>query len=254
MMRKLPVALQVYSIREEAENNFVKTMQEVKDMGYDGVELAGLYGHTPEEVRDILKENDLTPISAHVPYMEFMEDIKETVNRYATIGCRYLAIPYLTEDYRYGTENYKTFLDNIPLIARACNDKGITLLYHNHDFEFEKTKDGNYVLDELFGQFSKEIIKTEIDTCWVKVSGVEPTEYIRKYSGRSPLIHVKDFVKEDKFDYRPLGQGVQDIPAILEEALKAGAEWVVVEQDDHSEKSPMEDMLISRNYLKTLGW
>lgn len=253
-MSKLPVAIQVYSIREEAEKDFAKTMEEIKDMEYDGVELAGLYGHTPEEVRDILKEIGLTPISAHVPYMEFMEGIEDTVDRYVTIGCRFLAIPYLTEDYRYGTENYKTFLDKIPLIARACNDKGITLLYHNHDFEFEKTKDGNYVLDELFGKFDKEIIQTEIDTCWVKVSGVDPIEYIRKYSGRSPIIHVKDFVKEDKFDYRPLGHGVQDVPAILEVALEAGAEWIVVEQDEHSENTPMENILTSRNYLKTLGW
>ncbi len=253
-MRTLPVAIQVYSIREEAEKDFIKTMEEVKDMGYDGVELAGLYGHSPEELRDILKKIGLTPISSHVPYLEFMEDIEETVNRYAVIGCRFLVIPYLTEEYRYGTENYQVFLDKIPLIAKACNEKGITLLYHNHDFEFEKTMDGNYVLDELFGKYSKEIIQTEIDTCWVKVSGVEPTEYIRKYSGRSPIIHLKDFIHNDKFDFCPLGDGVQDIPAILEEAIKAGAEWIVVEQDQHSKNPPMEDMLISRNYLKTLGW
>ena len=69
-MRTLPIAIQVYSIREEAERDFTKTMQEVKKMGYDGVELAGLYGHTPEDIRDILKNIGLTPISAHVSYSE----------------------------------------------------------------------------------------------------------------------------------------------------------------------------------------
>ncbi|TAH70006.1 MAG: sugar phosphate isomerase/epimerase [Anaerolineaceae bacterium] len=223
-------------------------------MGYDGVELAGLYGYTPEEIRDILNNIGLIPISAHVSYAEFMEDIEATVNRYATIGCKFLAIPYLTVEYRYRGEKYQELLKNIPLIANACQKKGITLLYHNHDFEFEKTERGNYVLDELFEQFSDEIIQTEIDTCWVKYAGVEPTGYIRKYSGRSPIIHLKDYAIDEKFDYRPLGHGIQDIPAILEEALKVGTEWIVVEQDNHSQRSPLENTLMSREYLKTLGW
>ena len=253
-MRALPIAIQVYSIREEAERDFTKTMQEVKKMGYDGVELAGLYGHTPEDIRDILKNIGLTPISAHVSYSEFMENIENTVNRYATIGCRFLAIPYLTEEYRYGHEKYQELLDNIPRIANACHQKEITLLYHNHDFEFKKTVNGGYVLDELFEQFSEEIIKTEIDTCWVKYSGIEPTDYIRKYSGRSPIIHLKDYTVDKTFNYRPLGHGIQDIPSILDEAIKAGTEWIVVEQDEHSERSALQNILISREYLKTLGW
>jgi sugar phosphate isomerase/epimerase len=71
-MNKLPVAIQVYSVREVAEKDLKQTLQEIKNMGYDGVELAGLYGHTPEEVRDYLKEIGLVPISAHVPYSEFI--------------------------------------------------------------------------------------------------------------------------------------------------------------------------------------
>lgn len=253
-MRTLPIAIQVYSIRKEAEQDFKRTMQEIKSMGYDGVELAGLYGHKPEEIRDILNSIGLIPISAHVPYTEFMEDIEGTVNRYVTIGCKFLVIPYLLKEYRYGTENYQNFLDNIPLIANVCNKKGITLLYHNHDFEFERTERGNYVLDELFDRFSDDIIKTEIDTCWVNYSGVESTAYLRKYSGRIPIIHLKDFTVNDKFDYRPLGHGIQDVPAILTEAIDGGAEWIVVEQDEHSERSPLENIMISREYLKTLGW
>lgn len=253
-MRTLAVAIQLYSIREEVEKDFAKTMQEVKDMGYDGVELAGLYGHSPVEVRDILNNIGLIPISSHVPYIEFLEDIEQTVNRYAAIGCRFLVIPYLTEEYRYGTEKYQVFLNNIPLIANACNDKGITLLYHNHDFEFKKTNNDIYVLDELFEQFSEEIIQTELDTCWVKVAGEEPTNYLKKYSGRSPIVHLKDYIQKEEVEFRPLGYGIQDIPAILEEVLSAATEWVVVEQDNHSDKSPMENMLMSREYLKALGW
>jgi hypothetical protein len=84
-MSKLPIALQVYSIREEAAQDFKGSMQQVKKMGYDGVELAGLYGHTPEEIRDILKEVGLTAISAHVPYLDLIADMGGTVGQYVTI-------------------------------------------------------------------------------------------------------------------------------------------------------------------------
>lgn len=252
-MRTLPVAIQVYSIREEAENDFAKTMTAVKEMGYDGVELAGLYGHSPEEIRDTLKNIGLTPISSHVPYQELAEDLETTVRNYATIGCRYIVIPYLTEEYRYGTENFEELMGKIPAIAKECAKYGITLLYHNHDFEFEKTNDGSYVLDYMYQNTSKDDLQTELDTCWVGVAGENPVEYIKKYYGRSPLLHLKDYTMEP-FNYQPLGKGLQDMPALLQEALNAGCEWVIVEQDHHSDRSPMEDMKMSREYLKELAW
>lgn len=253
-MGKLPIALQVYSIREEAENDFAGVMKEVKNMGYDGVELAGLYGKTPEEVRDCLKVIGLNPISAHVSYQEFMEDLPVTVKRYATIGCKFLAIPYLTEDSRYGTDKFDEIMENIPKIAKECHKEGITLLYHNHDFEFAKTKESNYVLDAMYEKFSRDELQTELDTCWVKVAGEEPTEYIKKYEGRCPVIHLKDYVSTPSFDFKALGYGIQDIQAILSQSLSAGSEWVVVEQDRHSEHTAMEDAKLSIDYLKSLGW
>jgi len=253
-MKTLPVALQVYSVREDAEKDFVKTMQEVKEMGYEGVELAGLYGHSPEEVRDYLREIGLIPISAHVPYQEFIGDIDGTVKRYATIGCRYLAIPYLLEEHRYGTENFKEVMKNILEIAKACHKEGIILLYHNHDFEFTKMDDGVYVLDYMYQQISEDDLKTELDVCWIKVAGEEPTEYIKKYAGRCPIVHLKDYSKVDTLEFKALGHGVQDIPAVIEASFKAGAKWVVAEQDSHKEHTAMEDAQLSREYLKTLGW
>jgi sugar phosphate isomerase/epimerase len=253
-MKTLPVALQVYSVREEAGDNFVKVMQEIKKMGYDGVELAGLYGLSPEEVRDVLKEVGLTPISAHVPYSEFMGDLQGTIDSYITIGCRYLAVPFLTEDYRYGTENFKEVMQNLPGIARACNESGITLLYHNHDFEFEKMETGEYVLDYMYRTIPADELQMELDTCWVKVAGVDPVQYLRKYSGRCPIVHLKDYNGKEPFEFRAVGYGVQDFPSILEEAISVGSEWVIVEQDRHYDHTAMEDADLSRAYLRQLGW
>lgn len=272
-MKKLPVAVQIYSIRDEAERDFKGTMEQVKAMGYDGVELAGLYGYSPEEIRDYIKEAGLTAISAHVPYQELAAQMAETIEKYVTIGCEYVVVPYLTEEYRPGTEKFSEVVSNIEKIGEYCKSRNIVLLYHNHDFEFTKMEDGRYALDYLYDTVSSDKLQTEIDTCWVKVSGVNPSEYIRKYTNRSPVVHLKDFTGEksdnmyaligidekerkaaNTFEFRPVGYGVQNFTEILDASVEAGAKWVVVEQDAHYDHTAMEDIKLSRDYLSKLGW
>lgn len=272
-MAKLPVAVQIYSIREDAERDLKGTMLQVKEMGYDGVELAGLYGHTAEEFRDCLKEAGLRPISAHVPYQELVLDMEGTVDKYVTIGCEYIAVPYLTEEFRPGTDKFPEVVENIRKIGEYCQKKNIVLLYHNHDFEFIKMEDGRYALDYLYETVSEDKLQTELDTCWVKVSGEDPAAYIRKYANRCPVVHLKDFVGEksnnmyqligidseeekaaNAFEFRAVGYGKQDFPAVLEAALSSGAKWVVVEQDAHYDHTALEDIKLSREYLRGLGW
>ena len=253
-MKKIQIALQVFSIRDEAERDFEKSMEQVKKMGYAGVELAGLYSNSPEKVRDCLKSLELEAVSAHIPYEEFMADLPGVVSRYAIIGCSYAAIPYLPEECRYGGKRFAKVMENIPIIAKECRKAGITLLYHNHDFEFARTKEGDYVLDSMYEQIPKKDLQTELDTCWVKKVGEDPVAYIRKYKGRCPVIHVKDFIDIPSFDFCRLGYGLQDFEGIMNEAEADGCEWAVVEQDTHSRYSSMEDAMLSRDYLKTIGW
>ena len=100
-MKKFPLALQVYSVRDDMEADFFGTLKKVKAMGYDGVEFAGLYGHTPKEVRGWCEELSLVPVSAHVPFTDMVEN-PDLLADYAAIGCKYVAIPYLTPEYRPG--------------------------------------------------------------------------------------------------------------------------------------------------------
>lgn len=253
-MARLPIGLQAFSIREQAQEDFVGAMKEVKKIGYDGIELAGLYGHRPEQIRDWLHEIDLNPISAHVPYVELRDDMEKTVADYATIGCTYIAIPYLVEDQRYGTQTYQEMLEKIPAIAAECRKHNITLLYHNHDFEFAKTEDGDYVLDALYQKISSKDLQTEIDTCWVNAAGEDPAAYVRKYQGRCPVVHLKDFTGKKPVEFRAVGYGIQNMQEILTASIQSGADWVIVEQDGHEEHTPMEDARLSIEYLKTLNW
>ena len=254
MSKTLPIAVQVYSVREEAECDFAGTMKKLGEMGYDGVELAGLYGKSAEEIRDSIKAAGLTAISAHVSYDELAGDLEKTLQDYETIGCRYIVIPWLGEDRRFGAALYEETIKGIPVISEGCKKHGMTLLYHNHDFEFAKTPDGTYALDQLYAEVPADVLGAEPDTCWIKVGGPDPSEWLKKYSGRCPLVHVKDFRrKADGVDLLALGEGEQDFPTLVKTAKECGAQWLVIEQDDHPYGTPMGDMKKSLNYLKELG-
>ena len=101
-----PVAVQVYSVRRDARKNLYDTLKKIKAMGYDGVEFAGLHGHTPQEIKSMCEDIGLVPISAHVPYLEMVADPEGVLGAYAAIGCKYVAVPYLTPELRPGTEAF----------------------------------------------------------------------------------------------------------------------------------------------------
>ncbi|MBO5091946.1 MAG: sugar phosphate isomerase/epimerase, partial [Clostridia bacterium] len=102
----MKLAIQLYSVRDEMEKDFFGTLKKVKEMGYDGCEFAGLYGKDPKEIKNVCNKLGLTPISAHVAYHDIMPDIQKAIDTYKEIGCKYMVIPYLPENLRYGTEKY----------------------------------------------------------------------------------------------------------------------------------------------------
>lgn len=277
-MKTLPVGLQLYSIRDALEktpDNFKNVMQQIRDYGYDGVELAGTYGLSPGYIRNILAEIGIVPLGAHVPLAEMMINAEKVANDYLTIGCKYVVVPYLPEEFRPLTPGYAVVLAELERIGKIMRDHGLIMLYHNHDFEFVRLQDGTYGLDDIFTQVPVKFLSAELDTCWIKVAGEDPAAYIRKFSGRCPVIHLKDFIKEGNpknlykligiidsvkeemggmFEFRAVGFGQQIWRPILEASVSAGAEWVVVEQDEHYDISSMESVRCSREYMKIFGW
>ena len=203
------------------------------------------------------------------------EDMDKVIADYKTIGCQYITIPYVEEKYRPGTPDYPETLRIIGEIGKKAKEAGLELLYHNHDFEFVKV-DGEYGLDIMYSTVPAEYLNPELDTCWVNIGGENPAEYILKYMGRTPVIHLKDFFKkskdstgklyeligidddseaadEDDFTFRPVGHGMQDIPAIIKAGEKSGAKWFIVEQDAPDKgNTELSAVKMSIEYLRSL--
>lgn len=272
-MKKALIGYQIYSAREDAERDLPGTLKAIKAMGYDGVEFAGFYHYTVEEVKKALEEAGIQAISAHVPLKEIEKDMFKTISDYKAIGCKYIAVPYTDDQCRPGGPDFAKTLQSMYKFGRLCREAGMQLLYHNHDFEFV-TISGMYGLDFIYAALDEDILKTEIDTCWVKYAGENPADYVRKYAGRCPIVHLKDYVgvkggktpyaligmednsanpNEIAFEFRPVGHGSQDVPSIVNAGLESGAEWFIVEQDLSVGRTPLEACQMSIDYLKSIG-
>ena len=156
-----PIGLQLYSVRDDLEKDFEGTLRKVKALGYDAVEFAGLFGHGAEEVRNLCKEIGLIPLSAHVPFVDMMNDPDGVLKVYADIGCKFVVIPYLTEEYRPGQPKFQEVIDGAKLLGKKAKELGMQLCYHNHDFEFVKLN-GEYALDILYKEVPADILETGI--------------------------------------------------------------------------------------------
>lgn len=244
----LKVGLQLYTLREELEQDFEGTLRKVAGLGYSGVEFFHFFGRTAEQVKSLLQETGLAALGAHRPYDVMLNDTEQEISFNLEIGNRNLIVPYLTEEQR----NWEEAAANLRLIGDKCRAGGAVLAYHNHDFEFTEKVDGGTAFDYLFDHTPAEQLQVELDTCWVHFAGYDPVEYINKYAGRLPIIHLKDVKKRE--DGSPetvvLGEGEVDLKAIIEAAAAAGVEWAVVEQDFCS-RDPLASVADSLNWIKT---
>lgn len=265
----LPIAYQLYSAREEAALNLDQVLARLHAIGYDGVEFAGFYGKSAEEVKCLLEKYHLKGISSHLGLEAAQADPFGVIAFHQKIGCEYIVIPGLDKSTRPGGPKFAATLQFLYGFGKLCKKAGLALLYHNHDFEFI-TISGQYGFDFIMDALPQKVLATQIGTCWVHYAGLDPSAYLLKYKGRAPLVHVKDYVgspsnvalaKEGEkvqpgerpdFMYKPLGQGVNHIAAIVEAAWEAETKWLVMEMDDSPEMPPLDAAKICYDYLKNL--
>ena len=274
MNKTLPVAIQLFTVWEEAERDLEGTLRELKAMGYDGVELAGMQGQTPEALRELLEKTGLAVPSAHIGSRELNENPEKAAETYIAVGCRYITISYIGRNNSPGQPGFAAALENIRKLCAYCGTRGVTVLYHNHDNEFMPMEDGRIALEHILDGVPDGGLQWQPDVCWVRVAGHDPVAYMRAHKGGIPMVHLKDYsltgsadrymmsslTKEEQgapdvgFKFLPLGEGHQDFSSVLEASVAVGAQWVVVEQDHSDDRPRIEAARMSREYLKSLGW
>lgn len=241
------VGLQLYTLRNELEQDFEGTLRKVAEIGYKGVEFYHFFGRSAEEISRLLEETGLVALGAHRPYDTLLQNAESEIEFNLAIGNQNIVVPYLSEEQR----NWEQVTENLAKIGAKVKAGGAVLLYHNHEFELTERVGEQTAFDTIFAEVPAGLLQVEMDTCWVYYGGYDPVEYIQRYSGRLPIIHLKDMKKleDGSAETVVLGEGEVDLEGILKAADAAGAEWAVVEQD-YCSRSPLESVADSMKWIQ----
>jgi len=226
---KKPVALQLYTLRHEAEKDFEGTLRLVAEIGFKGVEFAGLHGRDPKEVASLLDSLGLQVCSNHSP-LPTKENISQIVDTESILKNTRLITCFLPDDLK-SVDGCKKAAEQINAAAELLAPHGMTLGYHNHWWEFDKVENGRYPYDILMAE--SPALFGELDIYWVAYSHINPTSMVSRYKSRLPLLHVKDGLLEKDGPHLPLGSGLLKIPEILNAADPDVLKWFIVELDDY---------------------
>jgi sugar phosphate isomerase/epimerase len=248
-MAKIPVALQLYTVRDQTAIDFPGTVRKVAAMGYAGVEIAGSGDMTAEAIRDLLKETNLQPAGTHIGIEPLQKDIDKVIADNKTIGNKFVGIPGLPKELcssAAGWHQAAALLNNFGAQLRAA---GLTLYYHNHAHEFTMM-DGERGLDILLAETDPAALAFECDVYWAHYGYQDPVQLINAHAGRFPLIHLKDMSgKGENRTFVEIGEGHIPFQPIFEAAEAQGVQWYIVEQDTCVRPS-MESAALSLKNLK----
>lgn len=238
-MARIPVALQLYSVRDDCARDLPGTLRAVADMGFEGVEFAGYYGYDAATLRKMLDDLGLKVAGAHVGIDTLLGDkLDESIAFHQILGNSYLIVPGLPEPYRSSTEAWKRTAETMNTIASALAPHGMQTGYHNHTVEFVPfVPGGELPWDTFFGHTDSPVIM-QFDTGNALHGGSDALPFLQRYPGRAITVHLKEYARDNPTTL--LGDGDVPFPAILTECeTNAGTRWYIVEQESYP-VSPLE--------------
>jgi len=239
-----PVALQLYTVRDYLEKDFVRTLKEVAQAGYKGVEPAGLYGHDPREVRRILDDLGLTVCSDHIA-KDWLDDVNRIVETAQVLGYDH-PVTGFDRDRFTDVDSIKAAAEKFQKAAEALKPHGLKLGYHNHYWEMQQF-DGKYGL-EIFLENAPDVW-AQIDVYWASNFGqVDVPALVAKWSKRTLTLHIKDGPMVRGAKQTAVGAGKMDIPACVSAADPEVLRWLIVELD-HCEGDMLQAVRDSVRYL-----
>jgi sugar phosphate isomerase/epimerase len=270
---KVPLGLQLYSVRELLPKDYEGTLKQLGAIGFREVESAGYYNHSVAQVKQAMSAAGLHLVSAHYGSDDLHQKLDEILAFNKELGVSYIICSFpgfkdpsrvkgLTpkqrstafnlQDWRWNAEQFNT-------IGAKVSAAGMKFGYHNHTMEFHKT-DGVVPYDELLRLTDPAHVTMEMDCGWVTVGGANPVEYLRKYPTRISMLHVKDFkdiTPDSSIENVPtiveLGQGAIDYRPIFQQAAKSGVvKHCFVEQEGYN-VPPMDGLKIDADYMHKLG-
>lgn len=237
----MKLAVQLYTLRKDYSSGeeFLKILEKVKEIGFDGVEFAGYAGLEPEVIRAKLDELGLAAVGCHMDLEDYEgEKLEESIRLGKALGMKYMGIGG-------ADHSTKEDIDRLVNVFSKANergkDEGIKFYYHNHTEEFENEIDGKLIMNRI-----ADGAYLEIDTYWSYCGGADNYKYITEHKDDIVLLHVKDGINRHP---TALGEGDNDLLSVFKAAEDSGIEWLVLENDD-PKPNGIDDITRSMAYFK----
>lgn len=261
-----------FLFRHQCPDRLGEIMGKLKQCGFDGIELYGMFGYGPEEISRYCHEYDISVLCDHIHYPAFTQQTEHCIRQRAAMGVHYLTVDSIPEELLPGTEGWPEARGEIQRISRMCKDYGIQLLYHNHGYDLIRKVGGEPTLDLILDDIAPELLQFQPDLGWLSLGGGDSARYLRKYRDRCPIIHLKDYYSaapillespfllgENRggeeyqfFEFRPSGYGVMNYPQLMPLVLECRPEWITLDHDMSYERDVYTDMAMSLRYVKEL--
>jgi sugar phosphate isomerase/epimerase len=242
-----PPGIQLYTLRADMERDVAATLTRVAEIGYEEVEFAGYFGHSPSEIRGFLADAGLRAPSTHVALDVVDEAWPETLEAAAEVGHEYVVVPWIPESMRASLDDWRRIAERLTQAAAEAHAMGLRFAYHNHDFEFLEME-GLTPLDVFLETADPALVQVELDLFWIVDAGGDPIDFIERWPGRIPLVHVKDRTADGQMT--EVGSGVIDWAEIFRHREQAGIRYYFVEHD--SPGKPFQSVESSLHYLSRL--
>jgi sugar phosphate isomerase/epimerase len=250
--RRIPIAVQLYSVRGDCAKDFDAALAAVAKMGFDGVEFAGYhkYDGKAAELRAKLDELGLKAAATHIGTGNLRGDaLQKAIDFHQAIGCKFLIVP--SDGDFTKPDKSKALAEVFNEAAAKLKPLGMACGYHNHAGEFAKAGDTNHW--ELFAERTSKDVILQIDFGWAAVAGQDCPDLVKRHPGRTRVVHLKPTVVNQEAGKKAIfgSDSVNWGPVMAACREFGGTEWFTLEQEVYPDgKSPMEATALSCEELK----
>src|SRR6266702_8798991 len=235
--RRVPLGLQLYTVRADLAKDYEGTMKKLKDIGIRHVQAnLTMAGKTSAEQRKLYNAMGFVWESIHAGGDGLRANLQATIDEAKGVGiknitCSFPLYPLDRAQIMAGptVDDWKRNADAFNKAGAACKAAGMSFGYHNHNLEFRKI--GEVVpYDLLLKETDPSLVQMEMDIGWVVAGGADPVAYLTKYPNRYHSLHIKDLKKDGipnfnmKMTSAIIGTGIIDWKAVLAAAHKTRLE------------------------------